>query len=107
MASDFSPRSSWCYRTGATKTRAREERRVRVHTRSRFNTKQQAFLEFVLSHYVTVGVEELDEEKLSPLLRLKYANSIADAIQDLGPAEEIRSAFAGFQKSLYQRQAVA
>jgi len=39
--------------------------------------KQQAFLDFVLSHYVSVGVEELDQEKLTPLLRLKYHDSIA------------------------------
>src|SRR5438093_2892576 len=41
-----------------------------------FNTKQQAFLEFVLSQYVKVGVQELDKEKLSPLLKLKYNNAI-------------------------------
>ncbi len=29
-----------------------------------FNTKQQDFLDFVLSHYVSVGVDELDTEKL-------------------------------------------
>jgi hypothetical protein len=37
-----------------------------------FNTKQQVFLDFVLSHHVRVGVEELDQEKLTPLLRLMY-----------------------------------
>jgi type I restriction enzyme, R subunit len=41
-----------------------------------------------------------------PLLRLKYHNSIADALADLGPAEEIVQAFTGFQKYLYQQQAV-
>ena len=42
----------------------REERadRARVHINSNFNTKQQVFLDFVLSHYVSVGVEELDQE---------------------------------------------
>jgi type I restriction enzyme, R subunit len=59
----------------------------------------------VLSHYVTVGVEELDQDKLTPLLRLKYHNSIADALADLGKAEDIGRAFAGFQKYLYQQQA--
>jgi type I restriction enzyme R subunit len=61
------------------------------------------FLDFVLSHYVRVGVEELDQERLTPLLRLKYHDSIADA--DLGPPDEIGRAFAGFQKYLYQEQA--
>ncbi len=72
-----------------------------------FNTKQQAFLDFVLSHYVSVGVDELDLEKLTPLLRLKYRNSIADAITDLGKPEEINNVFIGFQKYLYQPVAVA
>jgi type I restriction enzyme R subunit len=60
-----------------------------------------------LSHYVRVGVEELDQEKLTPLLRLKYHNSIADALADLGRAEEIVRVFAGFQKYLYKQQAAA
>jgi type I restriction enzyme R subunit len=38
--------------------------------------------------------------KLTPLLRLKYANSISDAIADLGRPEEISKV--GFQKYLYQ-----
>ena len=61
----------------------------------------------MLSHYVRVGVEELDQEKLTPLLRLKYHNSIADALLDLGRAEEIGQVFAGFQKYLYQQQSAA
>ena len=52
-------------------------------------------------------MEELDQEKLTPLLRLKYHNSIADALADLGRAEEIGRVFAGFQKYLYQQQAAA
>ncbi|MBI2061290.1 MAG: DEAD/DEAH box helicase family protein [Nitrospirae bacterium] len=87
----------------------REERaaRAKVVISAHFNSKQQIFLDFVLSHYVRVGVEELDEEKLTPLLRLKYHNSIADALADLGRAEEIGRVFAGFQKYLYQQQAAA
>jgi len=83
---------------------SREERaaRAKVEINSRFTDKQQAFLDFVLSHYVTVGVEELDQEKLTPLLRLKYHNSIADAVADLGRPEEIGLVFTGFQKYLYQ-----
>ena len=58
----------------------REERaaRAKVAISAHFNSKQQAFLDFVLSHYVGVGVEELDQEKLTPLLRLKYYNSITE-----------------------------
>ena len=54
-----------------------------------------------------VGVDELAQEKLSPLLKLKYNNAIADAVADLGRPEEIGKTFAGFQKYLYQQQAAA
>ena len=46
----------------------------------------------MLSHYVSVGVEELDQDR--PLLRLQYHNSIADAVADLGRPEEIGQVFA-------------
>lgn len=71
---------------------------------SQFTTQQQAFLDFVLSHYVSVGVEELDQSKLTPLLRLKYHDSIADAIAELGEPSEIGKVFSGFQKYLYAEQ---
>ena len=70
-----------------------------------FNTKQQVFLDFVLSHYVTVGVGELSQDKLTPLLRLKYHDSIADAVADLGKPEEIGRIFSGFQQYLYAKAA--
>jgi type I restriction enzyme R subunit len=75
---------------------------AKVYINSQFTTKQGAFLDFVLSHYVEVGVEELDQEKLSPLLKLKYGDSLADAIDDLGQPEEIGQTFAGFQRYLYE-----
>ncbi len=84
-----------------TKTREVRASQAKVFINSHFNLKQQAFLDFVLAHYVSVGVEELDLEKLSPLLRLKYHNSLADAVADLGKPEEISKLFAGFQKHLY------
>jgi type I restriction enzyme, R subunit len=85
----------------------REERaaNAKIVISSRFNTKQQIFLDFVLSHYVSIGVDELDQEKLTPLLRLKYHNSIADAVADLGSPVEIGKVFTGFQKFLYQEAA--
>jgi type I restriction enzyme R subunit len=87
----------------------REERanKAKVIISTHFNTKQQVFLDFVLSHYVSVGVEELDQEKLALLLRLKYHDSISDALADLGKPEEIGNVFVGFQKYLYQQQAIA
>ena len=85
----------------------REERaaRAKVAIGARFNTRQQVFLGFVLSQYIKVGVEELDREKLPPLLKLKYNNAIADAWADLGRPEEVGYMFAGFQKYLYQQWA--
>ncbi len=85
----------------------REERadKAKVLISTRFNSKQQVFIEFVLSQYVKVGVEELDREKLSPLLKLNYNNAIADAVADLGRPEEIGNVFTGFQKHLYQQVA--
>jgi len=87
----------------------REDRaaKAKVIISTRFNTKQQVFLDFVLSHYVSVGVEELDQEKLTPLLRLKYHNSIADAVADLGKPDEIGKVFNEFQKYLYQSEVAA
>ena len=86
-----------------TVTRAERADHARVYINSNFNAKQQAFLNFVLSHYVSVGVEELGQEKLNPLLRLKYHDSITDAVADLGgKPEAIKTDFAGFQKYLYQ-----
>lgn len=86
---------------------SREERaaNAKVEISTHFNSKQQVFLDFVLSHYVSVGVEELDQEKLTPLLRLKYHGSIADAVADLGKPDEIGRVFTNFQKYLYQAAA--
>ena len=84
-------------------TRAVRADQARVYINSHFNAKQQAFLDFVLQHYVTEGVSELAQNKLNPLLRLKYHDSITDGVADLGgKPEEINKIFAGFQKYLYQ-----
>jgi len=82
---------------------ARAERadRARALIGTRFDDKQRAFLDFVLSHYVSSGVGELDQTKLTPLLKLKYHDSIADAMADLGQPEDIGRVFSGFQKYLY------
>ena len=54
-------------------------------------------------NYVTSGVDELDEAKLGPLLKLKYNNSIADAFTDLGSPDQVRNAFVVFQRHLYEQ----
>ena len=85
----------------APETRAQRATQARSETHQHVNDRQQVFLDFVLAQYVTQGVEELDTEKLTPLLRLKYNNAISDAVADLGGTAQIRSMFAGFQKYLY------
>jgi type I restriction enzyme R subunit len=84
-------------------TREQRAERAKVVISKEFGDKQQAFLTFVLAHYVSAGVDELDEVKLGPLLKLKYNNAIADAFADLGTPDSIRKAFVGFQQYLYQR----
>jgi type I restriction enzyme, R subunit len=83
-----------------TLTREQRAEKAKVEISTHFNSKQQVFLDFVLSHYISVGVEELDQEKLTPLLKLKYHDSIQDAVADLGT--DVGEAFTGFQKYLYQ-----
>ena len=56
---------------------------------------------------ITPGRIEGLGKRGNPLLRLKYHNSIADAVADLGWPDEIGKVFAGFQKYLYQPQAAA
>jgi len=68
------------------------------------NRRQKEFLEFVLSRYIESGVEELDQEKLPDLLMLKY-QSVSDAADMLGGADNIRTLFTDFQKYLYERAA--
>jgi type I restriction enzyme R subunit len=83
----------------------RKERAASAHKgiHDHFSDKQQAFLGFVLAHYVHEGVEELEQEKLTKLLRLKYHDSIPDAVADLGgDIGAIRNLFTGFQRYLYQ-----
>jgi type I restriction enzyme, R subunit len=82
-------------------TRTARAATAQTSIKSRFNPKQQSFIDFVLTQYVHVGVDELALDKLAPLLRLKYQNALADAIADLGQPEEISKVFAGFQQYLY------
>ena len=82
-------------------TRAERAAMAKAEVHQQFTDKQQAFVDFVLAQYVKEGVEELDAEKLAPLLRLRYHNAIADALADLGSADQIRKVFVGFQRHLY------
>ena len=64
------------------------------------NTKQQEFIDFVLSQYIKDGVYELSIEKMRDLLDIKY-DGIREAIEVLGQPAQIKEVFTGFQKYLY------
>jgi type I restriction enzyme R subunit len=81
--------------------RAERAEAARAATAAEFTDKQRAFVEFVLAQYVAQGVDELDADKLSPLLKLKYRNAIADAFAELGRPDQVRKVFVGFQRHLY------
>ncbi|WP_156343549.1 hypothetical protein [Limnohabitans sp. 63ED37-2] len=55
---------------------------------------------FMLDQYVTQGVDQLNTDKLTPLLKLRY-NALNDAMAELRDAVQVRQAFVGMQRNLY------
>lgn len=86
----------------AIKPISREERVAKAQKSIFTNLKEneEEFLEFVLSKYVEIGIEELDQEKLPALLKIKY-QAINDAIKQLGDVDKIKKNFINFQKYLF------
>lgn len=82
-------------------TREARAQHARRAIATEYPDRQRAFLDFVLGHYVSEGVQELDIDRLGTLLKIRYHNSIPDALADLGEPEAIEAAFTGFQKQLY------
>ncbi len=64
------------------------------------DANQKEFIDFVLSKYVEAGVDELDINRLSDLVVLKY-KSLHDGQKVLGDANKIKNTFIDFQKYLY------
>ena len=88
------------------KTREKRATSARRRVSVQFTDRTRDFIDFVLDHYVTEGVEELDPQKLPDLLQLKYGG-VNDALKELGAsADTVRDAFFSFQKFLYE-EAVA
>jgi type I restriction enzyme R subunit len=81
-------------------TREARAEAARIAGTVHFTDKQQAFVDFVLGQYVKQGVGELDAEKLSPLLRLRY-KALNDAFAELGKPEQVRRIFVDIQRHLY------
>lgn len=63
--------------------------------------RQQEFVDFVLSQYVELGVDELDREKLPQLISVKYGN-LNDGLAKIGGIDQAMVAFIGSQRRLYQ-----
>ena len=84
----------------------REERSKAAETTifALLNEKQKEFIYFVLSKYIEIGVDELDQEKLPNLLINKY-QSLEDAKEILGDVANIRKLFIEFQEHLYCNKA--
>jgi type I restriction enzyme R subunit len=78
---------------------------ARTHAVSQFTEMQSAFVNFVLDQYETQGVDELDTNKLVPLLKLRYGDAISQAIHDLGDVATLRKVFVAFQPALYAARA--
>ncbi len=90
------------YISFAIKPISREERvaRAQSHIFKSLDNNQKEFLEFVLSKYVEIGIEELGQEKLPDLLKIKYF-AINDATELLGGVNRIRATFINFQQHLF------
>ena len=71
-------------------TREHRAGAAKGHIGPGYTDKQKAFIDFVLSQYVRLGVDELAQEKLTPLLKVKYHDAIQDAVDDLGGTEQAR-----------------
>jgi hypothetical protein len=67
------------------------------------NDRQKEFISFVLSKYIEIGVDELDQKKLPFLLTNKY-QSLEDAKEILGDAANISRLFIKFQEHLYLKK---
>lgn len=45
--------------------------------------------------YINVSLQELDQDKLTPLFKLRYHNSLPDTMADLGASAAIKKIFVG------------
>ena len=76
-----------------------EASRNRIH--AQLEPIQREFVDFVLSQYVELGVDELQQDRLPQLLSIRY-HSQMEGIEALGGTVKARDTFVGFQRALYQ-----
>ena len=90
------------YISFAIKPISRETRVAKAQTSifESLDNNQKEFLEFVLSKYIEEGIEELSQDKLPILLKIKY-QEINDATVLFGSVDKIKETFINFQKHLF------
>ena len=81
-------------------SRAIRAERSRKELEAEYEKSTLEFVDFLVDQYTQSGVEELDEEKLSTLLEIKY-KSVNDGIRILGGIPNARDVFFNFQRNLY------
>ena len=69
-----------------------------------YSPEQREFLNFILEQYSLEGHAELDLDKISQLIELKYG-SISDAKEHLGEVNDIRRIFIALQEEIYSSAA--
>jgi type I restriction enzyme R subunit len=82
-----------------TRTERVEASRKRIY--KDLEPNQREFIDFVLSQYVDLGVDELQQERLPQLLAIKYQSQM-EGIEVLGGTDKARATFIGFQRELYR-----
>ena len=82
-----------------TRTERVEASRKRIY--KDLEPNQREFIAFVLSQYVDLGVDELQQERLPQLLAIKYQSQM-EGIEALGGTERARATFIEFQRELYR-----
>lgn len=86
----------------ATIPKTREVRAAigRAVVSSSYDDKLAAFLNFVLGQYVETGVEDLDRDKLSDYLTIRFGSPVEGA-NALGGIDKALDSYIGFQAHLY------
>lgn len=83
-------------------TRQQRADHARTKVAGEVDDKARAFIDFVLSHYVKEGFEELWLDRLGPLLELRH-DSLHEGLAAIGMgASDAREVFVSFQKHLYE-----
>ena len=80
--------------------RQRRVELVKADIMERLNRQHQEFADFVLSQYISHGFNQLSQNNLPELIKLKYG-TVQDAMRQMGDAKQILQSFLGMQKVLY------